>query len=836
MRARQFGWLALWLALFISNSSPAQTPVVRPDRVPEPGRSLAATFDSTALVRNPANLAWLAGQELRWSSTYLQEKLLVPWQGHAFSFAGRLPLIGLASALRLDAVSPPDDVDPLFSADYQWLTWGLALPMGRNSSLGLSVQGTFSEGVFADDLTGVSVGYTRRPYDFLSVSAVAHNINNPANQFYTLSRSYEAGIAVRPTGTDDFELSLESKYLHGDDVWVPRAAVGVDIPRVGRFRGDFEMSDPTRGSERAWLASAGLSVHLSGMGGSTELTGGAMTGNGLGADNSYNPYASVAVRGFRERSAITPNRYAVRLRLEATPNTRQHVLFLRQLWSLAKEENLDAVVFELRSSPAASLARIQELRDAVFELRRAGKRTLCHLEDASGASAYLCAATNRTLINPAGGLRFGGLRSRHLYFTRLLNKLGIRGDFIRIGQHKSAPEQFTQEGATETSRADKIELLQQYERQFTEGIALGRGLTPEQVRQRVGKGPFIASEAKEYGFVDDFAFDDQVDKAVHQLTGRKLPVVPDRRRRFNPESFGNAGYVAVVYVEGDMVDGRNRQVPFLGMRVTGSYTIAETLKAVRENPQFKAVVLRVETPGGSSMAADVIWRQVQLTAKAKPTVVSMGSAAASGGYYISAPATRIFANPLTVTGSIGVYYGKADVSQLLGRLGVDVEVYKTHPRADAESAFRPFSDAERIELQRKVGQFYDVFISRVAEGRNLTKEQVDKLGRGKVWTGEQAAQNGLVDELGGLRQALAYARKQAGLPENAPIVELPAIRASLLTRLLKLQGLKEEKLDGLLDAPMPDALSRTLRALGPLVIHPGDKPLSRLEFTIEEWQ
>jgi protease-4 len=229
------------------------------------------------------------------------------------------------------------------------------------------------------------------------------------------------------------------------------------------------------------------------------------------------------------------------------------------------------------------------------------------------------------------------------------------------------------------------------------------------------------------------------------------------------------------------------------------------------------------------MAADVIYREIQLTTKVKPVIVSMGSAAASGGYYISAAGTRVFANPLSITGSIGIFYGKADVSELLRKLGVNIEVYKTAPRADAESIFRPFTDDEKTELKRKVWQFYDVFLQRVAEGRKLTKEQVDAVGQGRVWTGEQALQHKLVDELGGLRQALAAARALAHLPEHAPIQELPPPDTSLLGRILGIDGVSESLPSHL--QVLPPAMMDLVRALGPFVVHPADKPLARMELT-----
>jgi protease-4 len=487
------------------------------------------------------------------------------------------------------------------------------------------------------------------------------------------------------------------------------------------------------------------------------------------------------------------------------------------------------VVFELRSAPADSLAFIQELRDAVFELRRAGKRTLCHLEDAGGAAMYFCAAANQTFINPAGGLRFSGMRSQHLYFARLLDKLGVNADFIRSGEHKSAPEQFTRTGSTEVSRADKIDLLQQYERHFVDGLAAGRNLEVGQVRERMAQGPFVSREAVEEGLVDGVIFDDEIEKKLQALTGRKTPLRWDVRRPVAPRTFGAGGVVALVYVDGDMIDGRSRSIPFLGMEVAGSYTIADTLKAVRENPQIKAVVVRVNSPGGSSVAAEVMWRQLKLTAEKKPTVVSMGTVAASGGYYLAMGATRVFASPLTVTGSIGVFYGKADVSELLNRIGIDVETYRTSPRADAESLFRPFSEDERAVLEQKVQLWYQDFLKRVADGREMSVEAVHEVAQGRVWTGEQAHARGLVDELGGLRQALAYARQQAGLPEESLIVELPVVEQPLLARLLGLGGFQSLS-PSLLDAPMPKGLTETLRALGPFVIHDGEAPLMRLEY------
>jgi len=509
---------------------------------------------------------------------------------------------------------------------------------------------------------------------------------------------------------------------------------------------------------------------------------------------------------------------------------RAHTALLRKLWDIADSEpNVAAVVLELRAAPADSMAHTQELRDAVFHLRQAGKRVLCDLEDGDGSALYLCSAADRIVLNPAGGIRFAGLKSRYMYFGNLLANLGIKADFVRIGAHKSAPESFMRDGSTDVSRADKIDLLQQVERNFTVGVAAGRHLDATELRARIAKGPFVAAEAKAAGLVDGFAFDDQLEDEAAKLVGYPIRLLDDRRAPRAPDYFGDNPGLAIIYVDGDMVDGRSQTIPLIGTRLVGSYTIAESLKKARENPKIGAVVLRVETGGGSAMAADVIYREIQLTTAVKPVIVSMGSAAASGGYYIAAPGTHVFANPLSITGSIGIFYGKADVAELMRRIGVSVEVYKTAPRADGESIFRPFTSEEHRELERKVAQFYDVFLTRVASGRKLSKAEVDAVGQGRVWTGEQALEHKLVDELGGLRQAIALARQLGHVPLQGPIVEMPPPDTSLIGRLLGIDGIKAEGSGA--EALLPAQMLDLVRALAPFVAHAGDRPLALMEMT-----
>jgi protease-4 len=824
-------------------------PPVEPSRLPSLGRSVAGTDDSTAIAQNPANLAYLPGAELRWQGIFLGEGLKAPYQGHAFSLGFKLPF-NFATGLRVDLVNPPQDAFGGLSANYQWVTWGLGYRASDALSFGFSLQRAYSGGPVAGSLGSYSFGITARPSNVIGASFVAADINSPLDAAasrrldalgapnVSLGASITEALAIRPFKTRAVELGLELRYLTTPDVYQPRATLGVDVPYVGRLRGEFQLDDPEAHSP-SWTASASLSVYVNGTDGSSDLEGGAVTGTGLGQRGSWNFISGFAVRNFREPTGFGPTEYgqtgggdgiirnAIKIRIENTPNAREHVALLRKLWSLSQEGDVAAVVFELRTSPADSLAHIQELRDAVALLRARGKKTMCHLEDASGAALYLCSATDRTLMNPSGGLRFAGLRTHHFYFAKLLEKIGVQADFVRIGAHKSAPERLTRDGASDTAREDTVDLLQQDERWLMGDIAHDRGMTVEALREKVATGPFVATEAKAAGLVDAFAFDDEVEKAATDLVGSHVALIDSDRAPVAPERFGPTKSVALVYLDGDIIDGRSRTIPLVDMSLVGSYTIADTLKSVRESPLVSAVVLRIESPGGSSMASDVMWREVLLTARVKPVIVSMGDVAASGGYYVAAPATRIFANPLTVTGSIGVFYGKADVSGLLKKLGVTVEVYKTAPRADAESLYRPFTDEERVELQRKVGQFYGVFVSRVADGRHMSADAVDRIGQGRVWTGDQAKQNGLVDELGGLRQALAYARKLGDLPEDSPIVELPEIKHSLIGQILGIDGIHSSDLV----TALPESVMSVAHAMAPFLVHPADRPLSRIEIT-----
>lgn len=803
----------------------------RAERILSPGRSVAGDDSAEALVLNPANLANLPGAEARWTGVRCPDTKRVAC-GHALEFATPL-FLGIASGLRLDYVMPPGGPGgvgfPFNGIDYSWLTWGVGYRLSPRLQIGGSLEWSYSSNPYTDGLFGVTLGASYRPNTHFGFALVAEDFNGPSTQRLpqtrapVLDRTFIGAAVFRPTGKRDLEIGLEARYFDVLDQLRPRATLGLSVPGVGRIRGDVEVQNLGNDTTRGILATAGAEIYF----GAISAGGGALFGSGLGDAHSVGEYATASIAGY-SRPGVPRPEHAVYIRIESTPGTRSHVKLLRRLWRIAEDKEIPAVTMVIRSEPATSYAHAEELADAFRVLRAHGKKVVCSFEDAGAKALYACASADRVVINPAGGVRYSGLKTTHFYLAGLLQKIGVKAEFVRIGAHKSAPEQFMNEHASDVARADQEEMLRQYEAVFSRNMALYRHIPEDRFREISAKGPFVASEAREAKLVDGYAFDDELERVTREVVGRKVGYQKYSEGKKEPASFGPRPRIAILYVDGDMIDGRSRSVPFLDMKLVGSYTIAEQARRLREDDGVKAVVLRIESPGGSSMAADVMWRELVKLREKKPLIVSMGSVAASGGYYIASAAKEIYALPLTVTGSIGIFYGKADVSELLGKIGVNVEVRKTTSRADAESLFRGFTDDERAELQRKVRQFYDVFLDRVAQGRHMTKAEVDAVGQGRVWAGQQAIDRGLVDHMGGLRNALDAARAAAHLPADAPISEYPPVAQSLLDLAMNLVGLKAGA--GIDVESLPISVREVLRGIAPLTLYGDGQALARMEW------
>jgi protease-4 len=808
--------------------------------VPDPGKGITNADDTSAIARNPANLVFLPGPELRWNLVWTGESAPLPNRG--MSFAAGLPIGPFATGLRLDLLDPPGASPAPFAQSYQWLRWGLAVG-SEEASVGTTLGWSFSRYAPLDGYFSLTSGGTWRPIPSLSVSFVARDWNQPVGKTSiasasagqgalgglgalatapTIERSWVWGLGGRPFGSRVFEAAWDLTYLERSKAFSGHGMLGLDIPRVGKVRGDLTVYPET---DRRFLATAGVEVNVD----RVQASAGGVFGNAIGrASTGF--YLGAALHAFREPGLRLPAK-VVRVKINETPGVRGNTRLLRKLWRLADDPEVEGVVLQLRAEPAGSLAHAEEVADAVRLLRARGKKVMCHLEDAGGKALFVCAQADRVAMNPAGGLRFSGLGSSYYYLGGLLKKLGVRADFVRIGAHKLAAEQLTLDRGSDVAQRDHQELVDELEKVVVHDVAAGRGLAEAEVVKRLAKGPFLAGEARAARLIDTLAYHDEIDRFAAEVMERPVRIVDDSTVQRAPERWGKEPKVALIYLSGDMVDGDSQFIPLVNIKLAGSYTIARALKRARDDDSVKSVVFRIETGGGSSLAADVILREAMLTAKKKPLVVSMGTSAASGGYYAAVAGHPIFANRATVTGSIGIFYGKADVVGLLDKLGVRVEQFRAAPRADAESFFRPFTDDERAELGVKVKQFYDLFVGRVSEGRRMTPEAVDAVARGKVWTGQQARGIGLVDRLGGLRDALAEARRLGRLSDDSPIAESPEEDDSILGFLLNLVGLRISAGGPL--GSLPAVLMPFAQMLSPFLVFESGKPLARAELMEE---
>ena len=348
----------------------------------------------------------------------------------------------------------------------------------------------------------------------------------------------------------------------------------------------------------------------------------------------------------------------------------------------------------------------------------------------------------------------------------------------------------------------------------------------------IDAGPYTAGDlAGDPKLVDAVAAPDKVAQLVASEMGQILPVdVPPTER---PDRWQRPT-IAVIYVDGDITDGASKSIPFLGQSLAGSETLVAAISAARADPRIGAIILRIDSPGGSALASELISREVFATRGVKPIVCSMSDLAASGGYFVAAGCDLIFAEPMTITGSIGIFYGKFDIAGLVGKLGVTVDITKRGKRADLESMFRPYTDDERAMLKGQLRYMYGRFVGAVAEGRAMTKDAVDAVGRGHVWTGDQARPIKLVDRFGGLNDALDEAKRRIGLPPAADVelVELPNLPASVLAAIGSLLGVTSEPPLGIADLPVVRQLLQDVPAS--VLVAPG-VPQARLPFELH-WE
>ena len=490
------------------------------------------------------------------------------------------------------------------------------------------------------------------------------------------------------------------------------------------------------------------------------------------------------------------------------------------------DKRIGAILLEIDMT-MIGWGKADEIRDTLADFRSTGKPVYAYMEYGTNKEYYLATACDRIYVAPIGDLFIVGLAADVMSLGGSLDKLGVKADFYQIGKYKTAPEQFTRKEMSEASREVVNSILDEFFARYVNAIATTRKKSVEDVRALIDNAPLGAWEAKAAGLIDDAKYRDEVEEELKKRLGYKdtdklRKVREDDYQRVRPESvgLGEGERIALIFASGPIGGGSSSDGSALSGQSTGSDTVVKALNDARDDKDIKAIVLRVDSPGGTSYASDVIWHAVERAKVQKPVVVSMSDVAASGGYYISATASKIVAEPSTITGSIGVYAGKPVLKGFYDWIGVNNEYVLRGKQAGMFRETEPFNDDERAKFEGMMKSFYyDDFLPKVARGRNRDVEYIDSIAQGRVWTGTQAKERGLVDEFGGLDKAVEIAKQLANLPADKGVrrVVFPAPR-TFMQRWMgggdeDAASVKAREQRAALESALPEDMRRALRYL-----------------------
>ncbi len=445
---------------------------------------------------------------------------------------------------------------------------------------------------------------------------------------------------------------------------------------------------------------------------------------------------------------------------------------IRAIDRAANEPNLKTVFVRIGETDLG-WARAGELRAALLRLRAKGKKLTAFLEDSGNMEYYIASCADEIVALPEAILEVHGFSAEVMFLKGAFDKLGVEAQFVAMGKYKNAPNQYTEKKFTAAHREQMQSLVGGLYREYITAVAKSRKKTEAEIEAMISAGPYDGASALEAGLVDKLDYPEEaLDEAGE--THRYLGDFRDKGGAFDTRQ-----KVALIFIDGEILSGESEDGGLGSSTVAGSDTIAKALRDAAEDESIKAVVLRVNSPGGSGSASDVIAREVANTVAKKPVIVSMGDYAASGGYYVSAPATAIVADPTTITGSIGVFFGKFVLKGLFEKLGISNDYVDFGRGGSFASPSRRWNLEDQAKVEGLASRFYDRFLSLVAENRHMNVDAVHEIAQGRVWTGIEAKKAGLVDELGGFDKALSMAKDKAKIAatEDVAVVIFPAAKS-----------------------------------------------------------
>jgi len=740
-----------------------------------PGGSIADPFPFIGTDLNPAGIAMVAG---------LQGALYGGNQVQGGGVAGAL-FSRIHIGFGLDHLMPAEGVAG-------WRTnLNVGVTVDERILLGLQWQRTFGSDVMAGK-DAIALGLLLRPFYWLSFGISAYNLSEEvvdyADRDCVMTRDtglvqFGAGFAIRP-GTDRITLGMDLVTDRRGNFWDPSAYVSVKVV------------DGIRLAANGWLAQVDADWQW-GLGGmlvvstpAGDLFGGYKTSGG----SVHDYFSGVRLTAVPEKTILSHGHHFISFAMPAvgqeekvggllSPAQPTLLETRRMLARIADDPKVDGVFFSI-SSLSMGWAQAQELAESVKLLRKSGKRVVAYIISGGNKAYYVASYANHIVANPAMVLQLTGIFHTRYFLADVLKSIGVEVQSVRIGKYKTYPEQFTRNEPSPAHLEAQKTMMEDFYGQLVSGIAEARKREPGVVEKWIDSGPFTARTAREMGLVDHVASVTDVTAILEHFgirnvsLSRAYPVIKTRSDAWGPEP-----RIAVLLVEGSLVDGSSWKVPLLGYKFCGANNIRNAIKQIGADPSIKGVLLRIDSGGGSALASELLHQAVKSLATRKPVVVSIANSAASGGYYIAVGSNDIFLMPGSVTGSIGIWFAKIIVSELLDRLKIHRVHLEKGKSAGLLSYDRKLSEEELKMALQRLQDLYDLFLQRVSENRKLTKEEVDKLARGRVWSGERALKHKLADRFGGSYEALLHLKEKAGLKRKEP-VELVYFPEKSLTRKL----------------------------------------------------
>ncbi len=840
----------------------ASDPDLRPTRGPFiTGGMRAGTGDATDTELNPAALALMPASDAEIVGAAAGQGGTIPRRGAGLYLAA--PVWSSALGFGLTRVGGTSDA-PVDS--HTTLRLAYALRLGGHAAIGAAWAHIW-DGTFAATDT-FDLGLSLLAGRHLALAFTVEDVGqpHPSSRATELPRLWTGELALRPLATQRLELALGAAHADSDR-WaavVPWLRVLVQLTNgFGLYAQAERVPAYGEGPFSAYAytnVGLGLTADLDHLGVMAAMHGyfeGA-TPKDLAPIAGAVPVAPPAhtvgfagrlrVNGARQPALLNPP-YVARVSLEGIHDDRDFFQLVRRLRALAADPGAAAVLFKLEGVDLG-YARVEEVRDLIASLRARGKRTFAYVTFASTREYYLAAACDTIVMHPAGTLTVNGVAQNVTFYKGAMDRLGVHLELVRAGAYKGAMEPFVMTEQSAPVRANKNQLLDDVYGRLTAAIAAdrtraGHPMDAAVVRALVDRGVFVPGDAALAGLIDAQIPEGDLEAALGRALGR--PGIALRDPDGSPEAPAAwpGRRVAVLFVDGTIVDGPSAGLPFGMGGFAGSDTLVAALERCRREPGIGAVVLRVNSPGGSAFASDVVAREIQhVRAAGKPVVVSMGDLAASGGYYIAAPSDVVYAEPSTLTGSIGVFGYKLDAQKLVESLGVNVQTFQRGTHADMLSPYRPWTESERAIVENEIHHLYGLFLQTVADGRKrqgLTVARVDAIGEGHVWTGALAAPIGLVDRMGGISAAIDEAARLGAVPlGNDQLPEMLLLPPDEKGLLHKVAGAASAlAADGEAGAIQParlltDDLRAALRLLAPYLLHAGNTGIeARLPYELE---